>query len=99
MSESVALVDFLLSLAQVSGNGQYVVAEFSDTLALKNARHPILDVFRGSDAIVPNDVFADQSIRLQLITGPNMSGKSTYLNTIALIQVMAQMVFSFLKLF
>lgn len=92
MSESVALLDFLLSLSQLAASGQYVVPEFSDTLAVKGTRHPIMDSFRGIDQIVVNDIYADLSIRLQFITGANMSGKSTYLNTVALLHIMAQMV-------
>ena len=60
--------------------------EFSDTLAIRKGRYPILP----EHEIVPNDAFASQTCRFQIITGPNMSGKSTYLRQIALLSTMAQ---------
>jgi DNA mismatch repair protein MSH4 len=63
--------------------------EFSNTLAIKSGRHPILDVIL-SFPLVPNDTFASLSSNFQFITGPNMSGKSTYLRQVALLNIMAQ---------
>jgi len=60
--------------------------EFTDTLAVKGGRYPMM---LGSDFIA-NDVFASETCRFQIITGPNMSGKSTYLRQIALLCIMAQ---------
>jgi len=60
--------------------------EFSDTLAVRRGRYPVLP----EHEIVPNDAFASQTCRFQIITGPNMSGKSTYLRQIALLSIMAQ---------
>ncbi len=59
--------------------------EFTDTLALKNARHPVLDRMKGN--VVPNNVYASDDRNFCVLTGPNMSGKSTYLKTIAVLQV------------
>lgn len=63
--------------------------QFNNTLAFKSARHPIKEKLQQSK-FVPNDVYATQQTRLQIITGANMSGKSTYIRSIALIIVMAQ---------
>jgi DNA mismatch repair protein MSH4 len=90
ISEHISMIDFLLSLCIYSfSSNQSCLPEFSLSLALKDARHPILDKSMAA-TIVPNDIYADSSIRLQFLTGPNMSGKSTYFSQIALLQVMAQ---------
>ncbi|KAM0277828.1 hypothetical protein ACHAQH_005532 [Verticillium albo-atrum] len=87
--DAIALIDMLASFAQVAIQRDYVRPVISDTLGLKAARHPILDKTL-DDQFVPNDVFAKEEYRFQIITGCNMSGKSTYIRTVALLQVMAQ---------
>lgn len=64
--------------------------QFSDTIAINAGRHPILDHIL-SFPLVPNDSFASLSSSFQFITGPNMSGKSTYLRQVALLTIMAHM--------
>lgn len=71
-------------------DGHVVRPEFTDTLAIKLGRHPIL-CHAQDHYVVGNDTFASQSSRLQIITGPNASGKSTYLNQIALLVIMGHM--------
>lgn len=61
----------------------------TDTLAIEAARHPIKEKIMQTK-YVPNDVFATKQCRFQIITGCNMSGKSTYIRSIALIIIMAQ---------
>jgi DNA mismatch repair protein MSH4 len=61
----------------------------NDTLAIKSARHPIKEKVQQTK-YVPNDVYATQQRRFQIVTGSNMSGKSTYIRTVALVVVMAQ---------
>ncbi|KAJ6445131.1 DNA mismatch repair protein Msh4 [Purpureocillium lavendulum] len=87
--ESVALVDMLASFAQLSTTQDYVRPEITTTLALKAARHPILDksVVGGT---VPNDYYATEQYCFHIITGCNMSGKSTYIRAVALLHIMAQ---------
>jgi DNA mismatch repair protein MSH4 len=89
ISEAISLLDMLLSFSHSAIQNNYVCPEISETMALHNARHPILEQV-SSGAIVKNDVFADSTIRMQFVTGPNMSGKTIYLNLIALVIVMAQ---------
>jgi DNA mismatch repair protein MutS len=61
-------------------------------LAIKDGRHPVLDVIEPQGTFVPNDTHADGDHGcLLLITGPNMAGKSTYIRQVALITLMAQM--------
>ncbi|TFK42146.1 muts domain V-domain-containing protein [Crucibulum laeve] len=88
-SEAVALLDMLWSFAHVSIIRNYVRPEFTGTLAVKSGRHPILEILQAAGTLVPNDVYCDDSSSFQLIHGPNMSGKSTYLRQIGLLTVMA----------
>ncbi|KAI0483324.1 muts domain V-domain-containing protein [Xylariaceae sp. FL0804] len=87
--ESLALLDMIASFAQSVTMRDYVRPEMTDTLALKGARHPICERVK-PESFVPNDVFASEQHRFQVLTGCNMSGKSTYMRMIALLQVMAQ---------
>ncbi|KAG1172772.1 hypothetical protein G6F70_007850 [Rhizopus microsporus] len=87
-SEAIALLDMLASLASCKLSYGYVRPTFSDVLAIKSGRHPILDHIL-TFPLVPNDTFASLSSSFQFITGPNMSGKSTYLRQVALLNVMA----------
>ena len=89
ISESIAMLDMFASLAQLVSTADYRRPELTDTLAIKDGRHPIRERIHNSK-FVPNDVYATQQTRFQIITGCNMSGKSTYIRSIALMQVMAQ---------
>ncbi|KAK0232710.1 muts domain V-domain-containing protein [Armillaria fumosa] len=88
-SEAIALVDMLLSFAHVSIMRNYVRPEFTGTLAVKAGKHPILETLRTMGTLVPNDVYCDDSSSFQIVQGPNMSGKSTYLRQVGLLTVMA----------
>ncbi|EFP77163.2 uncharacterized protein PGTG_03119 [Puccinia graminis f. sp. tritici CRL 75-36-700-3] len=91
LSEAIALLDMLASFAHVASTREYVRPEFTDTLAISDGRHPIKELFDSeSDEFVPNDTYANESCSFQLVTGPNMSGKSIFLRQIALMVVMAQ---------
>jgi DNA mismatch repair protein MSH4 len=63
--------------------------QLTDTLAIEAGRHPIKEKIMQTK-FVPNDVYATQQTRFQIITGCNMSGKSTYIRTVALMIIMAQ---------
>uniref|UniRef100_A0A915L816 DNA mismatch repair proteins mutS family domain-containing protein n=1 Tax=Romanomermis culicivorax TaxID=13658 RepID=A0A915L816_ROMCU len=63
---------------------------FGDSIALQQCRHPILENF-SANPIIPNDVYIGPAANFVLITGPNMTGKSTYLKMVAVVQIMAQM--------
>ncbi|KAI0717509.1 muts domain V-domain-containing protein [Cerioporus squamosus] len=84
-SEAVALLDLLWSFAHAS----IPRPEFTGTLAIKGGRHPVLECVQSAGATVPNDVFCCEASSFQIVQGPNMSGKSTYLRQIALLAVMA----------
>ena len=90
----LAEVDVLLSLATLAVKGDYcrpeVVAE--PMLDIREGRHPVLDRLQPSGQFVPNDVrLGTPDARIQIITGPNMAGKSTYIRQAALITLLAQM--------
>jgi DNA mismatch repair protein MSH4 len=89
VNEAVAVLDMLCSLAHLATSQNYVRPIIADHLVLKGARHPVMEVRR--ENFVPNDVYSgDHGARFQVVTGGNMSGKSTFIRTIALVQIMAQ---------
>lgn len=90
----VAVLDFLQSLAYVAAQNGYIRPEITDTggLDIKNGRHPVVERMIERDGFIANDVHLDLADeRIGIITGPNMSGKSTYMRQVALIILMAQM--------
>uniref|UniRef100_A0A8C9Y884 DNA mismatch repair protein n=1 Tax=Sander lucioperca TaxID=283035 RepID=A0A8C9Y884_SANLU len=89
LSDAVSMLDMLLSLANACTISDYVRPEFTDTLAIKQGRHPILERIVGQQPISNNSYISEGS-NFVIITGPNMSGKSTYLKQVALCQIMAQ---------
>ncbi|KAF9359640.1 MutS protein msh4 [Mortierella sp. NVP85] len=88
-SEAIAMLDMLLAFAQSCTVNNYIRPEFADTLVIKQGRHPITEKLF-STPFVPNDTYISSASTFQIITGPNMSGKSTYLRQVALLTVMAQ---------
>jgi DNA mismatch repair protein MSH4 len=88
--ESVALLDMLASFAQLITSQEYVRPHLGETLAICAGRHPIREVIHNTK-FIPNDAYATQQNRFQIITGCNMSGKSTYIRSVALMAIMAQM--------
>jgi DNA mismatch repair protein MutS len=90
---AVAQVDVLCSLAEVAQLHRHCrpVLENSRVFFVSNGRHPVLEQTLVETKFVPNDTELDpETARLQILTGPNMAGKSTYIRQIALISVMAQ---------
>ena len=90
---AIAALDCLQSFAEVARRRRYVRPAMREepVLALHGARHPVVEALLGAGEFVANDAALDaRSVRLSLITGPNMGGKSTYLRQVALLQVMAQ---------
>ncbi|XP_074639659.1 mutS protein homolog 4-like [Acropora palmata] len=89
LAELVSVLDMLVSFVSLCTISNYVRPEFTDTLAVKDGRHPILDKIL-PESPVANNVYCTDGTNFLIITGPNMSGKSTYLKQIALLQIMAQ---------
>ncbi|PWN91493.1 hypothetical protein FA10DRAFT_292380 [Acaromyces ingoldii] len=90
-SEVLALVDLIVNLAKTADRSRrdYVRPNFSDRLAIKAGRHPILEKKIGRDKTHANDIYFGLGKSFQLITGPNMSGKTTYLKQAPLLLIMA----------
>ncbi|XP_064929349.1 mutS protein homolog 4 isoform X6 [Columba livia] len=89
LSDVVSMLDMLLSFAHACTLSDYVRPEFTDTLAIKQGWHPILEKI-AMEKPVSNNTYLTEGNNFAIITGPNMSGKSTYLKQIALCQIMAQ---------
>ncbi len=92
-SDAVALLDVLLSFAKVSAENAYVkpVVDNSDVIDIKNGRHPCVEEIIGAGMFVSNDTEMNcDNKSMLIITGPNMSGKSTYMRQTAVIVLMAQ---------
>ena len=92
-AQSAAALDVLCSFAEVSMRNRYVKPDIviDGTLDIKGGRHPVVEQMINGEMYVPNDVYLDtDSRRMAIITGPNMSGKSTFMRQTALIVLMAQ---------
>ncbi|MEK6793693.1 MAG: DNA mismatch repair protein MutS [Spirochaetota bacterium] len=93
MAEAIALADVFSALAQCAVKRRYTRPHIDtgSAIDIKDGRHPVVEEYLSSNAFIPNDVTLDASEhRLIIITGPNMSGKSTYLRQTALIVLLAQ---------
>ncbi|KAF2166433.1 hypothetical protein M409DRAFT_23075 [Zasmidium cellare ATCC 36951] len=89
IAESVAMLDMLSSFAHAATSQDYVRPLINEALALRAARHPIREKLQ-RNKFIPNDIYATSQTRFQILTGANMSGKSTYIRTVALLTLMAQ---------
>jgi len=88
-AEIIAQLDVLSNLAYVSNLYGYTKPEFSEEkFLIKKGRHAVVERFVSN--FVPNDTYMDETIRMYIITGPNMSGKSTYIRQVGLIALLAQ---------
>ena len=92
-ADAIAVLDVLCALAETARLFRYCRPELSDSLRLviRDGRHPVLDQNLVDEKFVPNDTELDgENIRMAIVTGPNMAGKSTYIRQVALIVLMAQ---------
>lgn len=92
-SSAIALLDVMISFAKVATENGYVkpVVNDEDVIDIKQGRHPSVEQIIGQGMFVSNDTYIDEQERSMLIiTGPNMSGKSTYMRQTAIIVLMAQ---------
>lgn len=91
-ADALSEIDALVSLSVCSEEYNLVRPNITDehVIDIKNGRHPVVEVVSKSEC-VPNDCLLSNGINTLLITGPNMSGKSTYMRQMAIIVIMAQM--------
>ncbi|MDQ1003591.1 DNA mismatch repair protein MutS [Neobacillus niacini] len=91
-AKAVSELDVLQCFAQVSEERRYVKPKFSTEgkVVIKEGRHPVVEKVLNAQEYVANDCFMDTDREILLITGPNMSGKSTYMRQVALTAILAQ---------
>jgi DNA mismatch repair protein MutS len=89
VARTVAELDALVSFAEVAASHGYARPEMGgEAIEIRGGRHPVVE--RTERSFVPNDTALGRDAPLAVITGPNMSGKSTYMRQVALICVLAQ---------
>jgi DNA mismatch repair protein MutS len=92
-AEAIAIADVICALAETARLFNYCRPRLNESLRLiiKDGRHPVLDQNLIEEKFVPNDTSLDgENLRLAIVTGPNMAGKSTYIRQVALIVLMVQ---------
>jgi len=91
LAKTLAELDMLLSFQKVANENNYTRPKLNtnNKLELINSRHPVIEKF--TDTFIPNDIYMEEDDSILLITGPNMSGKSTYMRQVALNVILAQM--------
>ncbi|MEO5754501.1 MAG: DNA mismatch repair protein MutS [Chthoniobacterales bacterium] len=92
-ANAIATLDVICALAETARLFHYCRPKLDSSLRLRliDARHPVLDQNLAEEKFVPNDTEIDgEKMRLAIITGPNMAGKSTYIRQVALVVLMAQ---------
>ncbi len=92
-SAAIATIDVIANFAYVASKYNYVkpTVDDSDEIIIREGRHPVVEQLFTQEGFVPNDTQLNcDDEQLHIITGPNMSGKSTYLRQTALIVLMAQ---------
>ncbi len=90
---ALAIADVLCSFAEVAAKNNYTMptVDMSDTISIRDGRHPVVEKMLKNELFVPNDAELNcKDDRFLIVTGPNMAGKSTYMRQVALITIMAQ---------
>ena len=90
----IANIDVLTSLSETAEKNNYIkpIVDDCGIIEIKEGRHPVVEKCISEGEFVPNDTFLDfEDNKINIITGPNMAGKSTYMRQVALITLMAQL--------
>jgi DNA mismatch repair protein MutS len=93
VSYKIALIDVFSNLAEVAKRNNYTkpIVDDSYVIELKSCRHPVVEQILPYGKFIPNDVYLDgDEVKLIILTGPNMAGKSTYIRQVALCAILAQ---------
>ena len=91
LADYVSTVDVLQSFAVISEENNYIKPNFvKEKLFIEEGRHPVIERVMKDNTFVPNNIELSDETNILLITGPNMSGKSTYMRQLALTVIMAQ---------
>ena len=92
LGRQLAALDVLVAFAEDAEEKNYCRPTFAkkQEIDIKNGRHPVVEAVLEAGSYIPNDLTMDEDTSIYLITGPNMSGKSTYMRQMALIAIMGQ---------
>ena len=92
VANTLSDIDVFISLSDVAEEYGYVKPDFNDNnvIDIVDGRHPIVERNVSADSYISNDCKVEKDENILLITGPNMSGKSTYMRQLALIVILAQ---------
>lgn len=93
LAKVLSALDVLQSFAVISEQNHYVcpkLSAMSQDIEVVNGRHPVVEHVLAANEFIPNSLTMDDKTDILLITGPNMSGKSTYMRQFGLIVIMAQ---------
>ena len=92
LAEKLAYIDVIISFSTIAVENDYIKPEINKNFDLEiiNGRHPVVEKLIGKSDFVSNNTLITENERFIVLTGPNMSGKSTYMKQIALISIMAQ---------
>ncbi|GIO19716.1 DNA mismatch repair protein MutS [Oceanobacillus oncorhynchi subsp. incaldanensis] len=91
LAQIISEIDVLQGFATISEENNYKRPAFQEgVFSVEGGRHPVVEQVMKTGTFVPNDVQLDADNQMLLITGPNMSGKSTYMRQVALIAIMGQ---------
>ena len=91
---AAAYLDVLSSLGELARDNGYTrpIVDDSDEIRIENGRHPVVELVLKNELFVPNNTLLDNRKNLvNIVTGPNMAGKSTYMRQVAVMTIMAQM--------
>lgn len=93
VSKQIAMIDVLSNFALISKNNNFIKPELNTKgiIQIEEGRHPVVENTIDNNLFVPNDTYLDTSNNMiQIITGPNMAGKSTYMRQVAIITLLSQ---------
>lgn len=93
VSKYIATLDVLSSFAFVANSNGYIKPDINNKgiLDIEDGRHPVVEATIENNQFIPNDTYLNTNNNmLQIITGPNMAGKSTYMRQVAIITLLAQ---------
>ena len=91
-ASAIGVIDSLCSLAKVAEDMNYIKPTITtdSVINIVGGRHPVVEKTLRGTQFIPNDTYIAEDNRFQIITGPNMAGKSTYMRQVAIITYMAQ---------
>ncbi len=92
-ASAIGYLDFICSIASAAAINKYIKPSINENnyISIKGGRHPVVEKYYTKEVFIPNDInLDDEENIISIITGPNMSGKSTYIRMSAIIQLMAQ---------